>query len=268
MNQFYAILNDPQVAALFKSGGLLLARILPIIILTPMLGGNLLPRRLRIGVSMLLVLALLPALSPATLAAANITGVSYLVYFGKELLIGLTMAKMIDLLYQTFVSFGAIVDLSRGATIASVYDPVTQQQQSILGLFFLQCGIVLFLVLGGHMVVIEAFADSLATLPPTELLPARLQGETAVTQILVLFAQMLIVAVKLSAPVLAVILLVDVVLGLLNRVAPQVQVYFLGLTAKSFVGLLILFLSLLVVMDLFGEHMRTVLRVIQEWISG
>ena len=127
---------------------------------------------------------------------------------------------------------------------------------------------MLFLVLGGHMVVIEAFADSLATLPPTELLPARLQGETAVTQILVLFAQMLIVAVKLSAPVLAVILLVDVVLGLLNRVAPQVQVYFLGLTAKSFVGLLILFLSLLVVMDLFGEHMRTVLRVIQEWISG
>ncbi|MEX2215508.1 MAG: flagellar biosynthetic protein FliR [Phycisphaeraceae bacterium] len=268
MNQWTAILNDPQLAALFKSGGLLLARILPIIILTPMLGGNLLPKRLRIGVSMLLVLALLPALSPAVVGAANLSGITYFLYFGKELLIGLTMAKMIDLLYQTFVAFGSIVDLSRGATIASVFDPISQQQESILGLFFMQCGIVLFLALGGHMVVIEALADSVTTMPPTQLLPARLQGATAVTQILVLFGEMLIVAVKLAAPVLAVILLLDVVLGLLNRVAPQVQVYFLGLTAKSFLGLLIVFMSIIVVMDLFREHMRTVLRAIRQWISG
>jgi flagellar biosynthetic protein FliR len=267
MEELIRLLENPQLVASAKAAGLLIPRILPILVLTPLFGGNVLPRRFRIGVTLLLVIVLLPGLAHIG-PVQELSGPFFVFYAAKELLIGLTLAEMIRLMYHAFVSFGALVDLARGATIANVYDPVTQQQESILGSFFLQATIVLFLTLGGHRVVIEALSDSMIALPPHEMLPPRLVGQPAVTQMLSLLAELFIIAVRLATPALAVIVLLDVVLGLLNKVAPQIQVYFLGLTAKSVLGLLIVLLSVVVIIDLANEHFSHVMRAVRQWFTG
>jgi flagellar biosynthetic protein FliR len=263
------LLNDPQLGAIARAAGLLLARVLPIVTMSPVFGGNVLPKRLRMGITMVLVIVLLPGMSPAALEAARaMSGVDFFAHAAKELLIGFTIAKMIELMYQTFITFGALVDLSRGATIANVFDPISQQQESQLGSFFLQVSIVLFLTIGGHHVIIETLADSIITLPPQQLLPARYIGQGGITQVLAIFAELLIMAIKLAAPVMVVIILLDVVLGMLNRVAPQIQVFFLGQTVKSWLGLLMILLSLTVVFDLWGRHFVAALRAVRDWITG
>jgi len=265
---FTRLLNDPQLAASARVAGLLLARVLPIVVLTPVFGGRVLPRRLRIGITMMLVLVLLPGVSLGAAAAAQVTGFEYAALAAKEAVLGLIIAKMIDLMYNMFVAFGSLVDLARGATIANVFDPISQQQESMLGSFFLQVAIVLFLTLGGHAVVIETLGDSLAALPPQEFLPARLIGEGGIAQLLLVFGELLTFSIRLAMPVLAVLILLDVVLGLLNRVAPQIQVYFLGLTVKSGLGLLIILLSLTITWSLFGDHFVRSLRVLKDLIAG
>ena len=248
------LLENPQLRAAAQAGGLLIGRVMPLVVFTPMLGGPVLPARLRVGISLLLVMVLLPAVAPATpveLTTAEFAGLAF-----KEALVGLTLATMILLMYHAFTTFGAIVDVTRGATLANVYDPATQQQQPVLGTLFLQTAIVLFLTLGGHRVVIEALGQSLQTIPLFDAAPP---GLSATPLFLAMLTELLVVAIRLAFPVILILLLLDVVLGLLNKVAPQVQVYFLGLTIKTSLGLAAVLLGLLLTVDLMRVHFVTVL---------
>lgn len=249
-----ALLENPQLRAALQAGGLLLGRVLPLVVFTPMLGGQVLPARLRIGISLLLVLVLLPAVAPV--APVDLTSVQFAGLAFKEALVGLTLATMILLMYHAFTTFGAIVDVARGSTLANIYDPTTQQQQPVLGSLFLQAAIVLFLTLGGHRVVIEALGKSLDVIPLFDAAPPGMGG---IPLFLAMLTELLVVAIRLAFPVILVILLLDVVLGLLNKVAPQVQVYFLGLTIKTSLGLAAVLLGLLMTIDLMRVHFVTVL---------
>ncbi len=264
MEDLIRFYENPQARAIAGAAALLIPRVLPVVLLTPIVGGNLLPRRMRVGLTLFLIMVLTPAVIPQALAAPPV-GIGYWALAAKELLIGLTLSTMVLIMYHTFSAFGAVIDVARGATIANVFDPATQQQQSILGTFFLHVAIVLFLSIGGLHVVINALADSLVAMPVYEPLPARLVGEQAALQILALSGELFVTAIRLAAPALIVLVLLDIVLGLLNRVAPQVQVYFLGLTVKSTLGLFMVFLSLGVTFALFYEHFGEFLRSIRQW---
>ena len=253
------IYSDPRLMAASQAGGLLLGRVLPLVVLTPMLGGQLLPARLRIGISLLLVFVLLPSVTPAQ--PLELSAVQYFGLAFKEAMIGLTVSTMILLMYHTFTSMGAVVDLSRGATIANVYDPTTQQQQPVVGSFFLQAAIVLFLTLGGHHIIIEALGQSLIAMPIFETSAPAVEAQGLVL-VLSLLGTLMSVALQLALPVVLVILLLDVVLGLLNKVAPQIQVYFVGLSIKSALGLAIVLLGLGLTIDLMRSHFIAVLRQI------
>lgn len=266
MDNLLRFYHDPQVRSVVATAALLVPRVLPVVLLTPIFGGNLLPQRMRVGLTLFLVIVLTPAIVPQALAAATPSGMGYWAIAAKELLIGLTLSTMILIMYHTFSAFGAVVDVSRGATIANVFDPASQQQQSIFSSFFLQVAIVLFLTIGGPHVIIDAWGDSMKSLPVYEPLPAHLVGQEAGLQIISMSADLFVVAIRLAAPAFLVLVLLDVVLGLLNRVAPQVQVYFLGLTVKSTLGLVMVLLSLGVTFSLFHEHFVNALQSIRRWI--
>lgn len=266
MHDLMAMLDGPKATAAMQTAALLLPRILPLVVFTPMLGGSVLPARLRIGISLLLVAIFMPTLTPP--APVELASGEFLALIVKEALIGLTLATIVMIMYHTITSFGALVDLARGATIASVFDPFSKQQQSLLGAFFLQVAVVLFLTLGGHLVIIEALGQSLISMPLYELAPVDLTGAAMTTGMIGLLTKLFVVAIQLTAPVLLVVVLLDVVLGLLNRVAPQIQVYFLGLTIKPALGVLIVFTGLIVSFDLFRGFFADVLRTWLPMVLG
>jgi len=90
MDELIRLYNDPQVRSVFATAALLIPRILPVVLLTPIFGGNVLPQRMRVGLTLFLVIVLLPAIIPQALAQ-NVTGIDYFALAAKELLIGLTL---------------------------------------------------------------------------------------------------------------------------------------------------------------------------------
>lgn len=233
------------------TAGLVFARILPIVVFTPLFGGDIASRRFRMGIAILLSLTFALAIGPLDEPGWAIWTSLLL----KEILIGATLALGIVVIFQAFTAAGAVIDLARGASIATLLDPLSRQQTPITGVFLSLFALVVFLSLGGYAMVIGALLDTFVLCPPGEPAPAALMAPDATMRIVGLMGELFALAVRLAAPVLLVILLLDVSLGLINRAAPQIQVFFLGMAAKGWLGLAVLFISLSITLGVMGDRM-------------
>ncbi|HEY7120816.1 MAG TPA: flagellar biosynthetic protein FliR, partial [Tepidisphaeraceae bacterium] len=228
MDEFRRFLEIPGLKGAAQIGSLLFARLLPVIVFTPVFGGQTVPRRFRFGLAFLFAVALLPAFYPSF--EQVIAPGEYGVLLAKEAVVGMTLSLFVLILFETLSAVGALIDLSRGATLANVLDPMTQNQQSILAVFFTQLALVLFLSIGGVQILMRALADSFILLGPRQLIPTSLVGPAATSEAIGLVGDLFLLAFRMAAPAVIVVFLLDFALGVINRVAPQIQVYFLGLT--------------------------------------
>lgn len=242
-------------------------RILPIVSLAPLFGGKLAPGRLRFGYAILLTLGMLP-IAETLVPAAPVSPVQLSLLAAKEALLGLIIALIVMMLFEAFTAAGALIDVARGATMANVLDPMSQQQRSAMGVFYQQLGVVLFLTLGGHRLLIEAVASSFSAdvAPPFDVQQvSRLTSSESALLVVDLLGDLLTVAFRLAAPVIVLLLALDVALGIINRLAQQIQVYFLGLTLKGSLGVLVLVLAVGVS---FEQVFSDFLAVLRHWLAG
>lgn len=257
---------DAALAGPAAAGGLLLARVLPVVMLAPVVGGAMVSRRLRAAIALMIVLLLWPAVEPAGAVPADWG--SYVGLLVKEAFIGLTLALMIVVLFQALIVAGSVIDVLRGSTLASVLDPAMPPRRSIVAGLLLQLAIVVFLTIGGLHVLIEALAMSVRAMPPFEPAPASLVGPASMAAAVGLVATMLSAALQLAAPVLIVAVLADVALALAGRVAPQIEAFFLGLTLKAWLGLLALALALATMVETFSRQVGVALSGATRWLTG
>jgi len=266
MDDLLSIFNSPQAIGLLQASSLMFARLLPVIYLTPILGGQLLPKRVRLSLIVLLTASMLPLFVPHPTQVKVLDTFDYVSLLAKEAIVGLTLAMIILLLFEAVATVGALIDLARGATIANVFDPLTQNQQSILATFFTQASVVLFMSVGGLRLLIKGLGESFQLLRPYDLLPAQLMGTAGAAEAVNLVADLFLLAFRLAAPAVAVLLLVDFALAIINRVSPQIQVYFLGMTTKGVIGLLVLFAGLGLTFEIIVTQFGDTLAGIRQWI--
>ena len=142
--------------------------------------------------------------------------------------------------------------------------PEHRIQTSLLGDLFFQLFIVLYLVAGGHIFFVSAVLDSFQLFPPTGGLPAAvLVHESFLTMAISMFGIM----VKVVAPALLVVLLTDIILGVANRMAPQLDVFFMGLGLKPAIALTVVALSLSTLAGTAPEVFRAFHQWIGTWLS-
>jgi flagellar biosynthetic protein FliR len=263
MDAILDLLNHPALKATTQIAALIFARLLPITVMTPVFGGQTMPRRLRMGLTMVFTLALLPGFLPSFTTPVNV--LTFAALLGKEAIIGLTLSFFIFILFESIAAVGALVDLSRGATLANVLDPLTQNQESILAMFFTQVAIVLFLSIGGIQLLFRALGDGFVLIRPQELLPASLLGGNATESPIGLVTDLFVIAIRLGAPAIVVVVLLDFSLAVINRVAPQVQVFFLGMTMKGTLGILVILLALGLTFELIVDHFAQLLQALRAW---
>jgi flagellar biosynthetic protein FliR len=131
------------------------------------------------------------------------------------------------------------MDLQMGFGVASLIDPATRTQSPLLGTLLNLVALAVFFAVDGHHLVIRGLAYSLVQLPPGSSLAA-LEPAAVVAQ----FGAMFVFAVALAAPVIFVLLLVDVALAVMARTMPQMNVFIVSLPLKIMVGLLVLVMSM------------------------
>ena len=134
-----------------------------------------------------------------------------------------------------------------------------QEQTSFFGQFYLQTAVVVFLILGGHLYFLRGYFQSFQILPVWEF-PHFAEGAFPLAkEVIRLSADLLVIAVQLSAPAVIAIFLTDVGMGIINRASPQINVFILSQPAKVGIGVLMVLIVLRVLFDQFELHTRDML---------
>lgn len=224
--------------------GLIWVRALSMISVIPFLFGKATPRVTRLGMSVVLTIFLYPILATPGLSVEGIDTLRLLTLFFKEVLFGLTLGFAVSMFFYGFQAAGQMIDNQRGVSLARILIPELGEQVSISANFLFHFAMVLFLVSGGHRLFLKAFAESYLVLPLLEF-PASVEGLFPIVDLLgVMTAKVLFLSVQLAAPVIIAILLADIILGVANRFAPQINVWELGFNIRGYLGVLMLFLAL------------------------
>jgi flagellar biosynthetic protein FliR len=227
---------------------LLMARVLPVVILTPFLGGETVPQEVKMGLGVMIGLVLYPVLMDQV-ADLQLNALLLVALMLKELFIGLTLAFVVGMVFDAANAAGSLLDTMSGTNQAQLMVPQMGAQASLYSALQLQLSTVLFLSLGGHHLVFQAFGESLTLVHLGEM-PRFSHGMWGFFEtILRIFGDMIRIALALASPVLLATFLVDLALGMINRVAPQVQVFFVAMQIKPAVTVLVMVTAIHLILD-------------------
>lgn len=232
--------SDP--AAFIALFFLFLGRMLPIIALSPFFGAKVLPHPVKVVLAISLFLIFLPQLLSSVTGELGFNTI-LIFYFFKEVFIGLLIGFMGSIPFVIVQNTGLMIDHQRGASSLMVSDPTMQNQTSPLGTLFNLLMIVLFFYMDGPFLILDAISQSYIILPPDQMLSSTFfnQQSPMINSVIHIAGRVMIISTQLAAPALIMILMTDFFLGIANRLAPQVQITFLGMPLKSLLALAILF---------------------------
>ncbi len=216
-------------------------RIMAILIHVPVFGGQNIPTQVRVGLGFALAMVLIPW-QPLPPDAATIGTFAYGISIGKEILIGTLIGFSADLAFGAIQLAGAAMGMGSGFESSRIFNPALGEAGSAFDQIFVMTASMVFLVIDGHHLVLIAIQNTFNAAPLNGSLP--FSGAEAVIKMTSTF---IAAGLQMALPVMAALFLTDLTLGLLARVAPQVQVYFLGLPVKVVVAMIALGMTFAVI---------------------
>jgi flagellar biosynthesis protein FliR len=219
----------------------------------PFLGAVLIPSLVRIALAGLLSLVSVLMILGKTKALPSLDIFTVIILFSKEVLLGFILGFLASLIFYAYELVGELLDFSRAASMLRLLVPQIKHQSSSMGTLLFQLSLTFFFALGLHRPMLEALLMSFERFPPFSL-SLGISSESVLTIMLSVLGTLFELALRISLPVIFVCFLIDVAFGLLNRIAPQINAYFLSLPAKMLGGLTILFFILPLVMAEFESH--------------
>jgi flagellar biosynthetic protein FliR len=241
----------PALAATFM---LVFARIGTMVMLLPGLGEMSVPSRFRLTIALVLAAVLLPLHRDAYQVDLRSFG-PLLGLLGQEVFVGAVLGLTVRLMISALQVAGSVIAQQLGLGFVTAVDPSQGQQNVIVANFLTMLGITLVFASDMHHLVIAALDDSYSLFAPGELL---LLGDVAALTTRTIGTAFRI-GIQLSAPFIVFGLLFNVGLGVLSRLMPQMQVFFIGLPLSIIIGFLILVMVLGVMMGVFLGSVEGVL---------
>jgi flagellar biosynthetic protein FliR len=174
----------------------------------------------------------------------------------REMLVGVLIGFVFYSLFIAVQMAGAFIGFQMGFAIVNVIDPITSQQVSILAQFKFIMAMLIFFLLDGHHMMLQAIVSSYKLVP---LGQAMFQFSLH-TEIAKLITGIFVIAIKLGAPVMATLILTDVGLGVISRTVPQMNIFIVGFPLKIALGLFFMAAAL----PIFGVVFRKALMMINE----
>ncbi len=227
------------IPAQIWSIGLVFARIGAFLMLAPGIGDTSIPARVR------LLLALFIAFSIAPLVAANLPPIppdnaKLAQMIGIEVLIGLAIGFSTRVIYSALATAGAIVGLQTGLAFATMLDPSQGAQDSVFASFLALIGAVIVLQTNVHHFFILGALNSYQDFIPNGTFPTNIGAKWMIMS----FSKAFQIAIQFCAPLLIFGIVYNVALGLINRAAPAIQVFFITQPIQVLFGIFLFMLSI------------------------
>lgn len=214
---------------------LIFARIAGVISVAPIYGTKGVPRKVRIGLG--LCIAIIVA------SVTEYTPLNYTTLFGfaliliKELVVGLSIGLTSTLCMTIINLSGMFIDREIGLTMVTAFDPTTNASTTISADLYNYLVLVIMLCSNMHYFIISAVCDSFQVIPVGG---AIFNGDAAYEVVLTFIQQYFVIAFRIALPIFITIMLCNIILGILAKTAPQMNMFAVGIELKLILGLLVM----------------------------
>lgn len=224
----------------------LFSRIGTVLMFMPGIAGRLVSTRFRLILALMIAYVMMPVLAPGLPPMPNHLG-GLIGLIAGEVAVGVFLGMVIQALLSAVHVTGTFIGFQVGLTNAFAFDPIVEQQGQLLTGFLSNLAVAVILATDLHHLMLRAVVDSYELFRPAQPLPWNDMTETLVRTITGSFD----LGVKLSAPLVVFGLVFYTAMGLLSRLVPQMQVFFVALPAQVLMGLWMFMVSLPAVVFLF-----------------
>ncbi|MBF0480688.1 MAG: flagellar biosynthetic protein FliR [Desulfovibrionaceae bacterium] len=228
---------------------LTLMRVSIIVFALPFFGAGVIPSTVKASLCIVLALSLWPKLSfPGALLPGGLFQLSLMM--AGEFILAIVFNVIINFLFAAVQTGGYLIGFSMGFSMVNAIDPLTGAQDVVTAYFLSQVATITFLSLNGHYFLLGALADSFALVPPGGLILNPSLG----ADMLKFSGQIFLLALKIAAPILFPMLLVDLALALAGREAPQMNIFTFGFPLKILIGFLFLTMIFTMMSRYVGDY--------------
>ena len=239
---------------------LVFARVGSAVMLLPGFGESFVSPRMRLMIALAISLVVAPVVSPG-LPALPGSVITMFLMLGGEIVIGLFLGMVARFLFNTLQTAGMIIAYQTGLASAVINDPTAAIQGALFSAFLGIVGVVVIFESGLHQLILGAVVDSYGVFTPGDLPPLGDFSNAAARVV----ADSFELAMRMAAPLIVVALVFYLGLGLLGRLMPQMQVFFVALPMQIALGIFVLALSISAGMVFFlgayGERLQSALGV-------
>lgn len=228
----------------------------------PIFSSRSVPVRIRVLFAFLLSWMLLPVI-PEPPDVELISGQALIISI-HQILIGLAMGFIMQLVFAAFVIAGQSIAMAMGLGFASMIDPQNGMQVPVISQAFLIMVTLVFLALNGHLLLIELLAKSFQTLPIGMLVPSR----EGLWQLVSWGSAMFTGGMLIALPAVAALLLVNLAFGVTTRAAPQLNIFAVGFPVMIMVGLSFMVLTLPTLTEHLSRLVMQAFELIQNFLAS
>jgi flagellar biosynthetic protein FliR len=245
---------------------LILIRISVVLYLFPVFSSNMIPGPVKAGLSMVMALALFPAVTVnSALFPRNVP--ELLVLAVSELFVGMVLALTIRLFLSTVELAGGLIGIQMGFSIINVLDPQTGSQVDIIGQIGNLAVLTIFLALNGHHALIDGIVESFRVVEIGRISPHR----ALLFQMLSQVSDMFVIGVKMGAPAIVALLLTNAGFGIIAKFVPQMNILMAAFPVQIVVGLIFfsLLLSIMAIMTrTYLTQLPPLITSLLKWMVG
>lgn len=242
---------------------LVLARVAALVMTAPIFGSQTLPRRIRGLLAVAMTLLVTPPFLGAAMPAVENT-VEYGKMLANEALVGLLLGFGLNIMFGGIQVAGQIVSQLSGLSLAEVFSPGFDEDVSVFSQLFYFLTLAVFVAVGGHRILTEALLDTFKAAPPGH---AGL-GTNFMDVLLNILTQSFALGIRAAGPLMVALLLSNLVLGLISRTLPQINVIAVGFSVNALLAMGVLLLSLGAAAWTFQDPTLDVVRHLTQAVVG
>lgn len=243
---------------------LVLVRIASMIALLPVLGSQSLPRQIKIGLAVALLLCVYPTVPHNTAhLPGSVWGFAGLVL--REVCVGLIAGWAFGLVFQIMEFAGGVIDMQAGYSMVELFDPTTGDSTHLFGQFLGIAATVTFLAGGGHVQLIASLARSFQEIP---LASAHFDAAVTVPQATALVVRSILLGLQLCGPVLMALLMLTLVMAVISRIMPSMNAWLVVMPLQVLTACAVTALSLPFMMRVFDGWQDNVFRATSSILAG
>ena len=247
----------------FENFILILVRVSCFVYIAPFYGMSNVPNQVKIGLSAMIALLVSGF---ADVSQVEYTGlIGYAVIVLKEGITGLLIGLAANVCNSIILLAGNMIDMEIGLSMATEYDPMNNTQVNITGQLYNYLLLLLLIATDMHHYILRAVVDSYKLIPVNGQV---FQWDHLFQSFLTYMTDLVVIAFRIILPIFAVMMILNCILGIMAKVAPQMNMFAIGMQMKILIGFLIMFLTIRLLPSISNFVFKEMKKLIVSFIEG